>query len=243
VDLASAAPEIDLGQGTASLSALLGGYRGSGDGAIVEAAFRGPGGAELGSVRIGPVTAAERAGATTLVPRAATAAIPPLTRSIAVTLRSTPPAGNYDDAYFDAVSLVPRTAGGPPHLPPAEGARLRPYAGVVVTRRRAGVDRRRRAWVRLACATRTIGRCRGVLTVTARTAMGPERPVGRVRFDLRRGRSAPVAVPLRRAAARLLRTRARLRGHVYAASRDDQGLTRTSTVPVRLARGKLVRRR
>ena len=40
--LADAAPEIDLGKGTVTLSALLGGYRGSADGAIAEAVFRGP---------------------------------------------------------------------------------------------------------------------------------------------------------------------------------------------------------
>jgi hypothetical protein len=242
-DLAAAAPEIDLGQGTISLSALLGGYRASSDGAIVEAAFRGPGGASRGSVRIGPVQSGERAAATTLVPRSVSARIPPLTRSVAVTLRSTPASGSYDDAYFDEISLVPLTGGAPPHQPPAPGARLRPYSGVTVTSARAAIDRRRRVWVRLACASRTVGRCRGVLTITARTGARSERRVGRGRFDLRRGRAAAVAVPVRRATARRLRSRGRLRGHVHAASRDLQGLTRTSTAPVRLARGTFVRGR
>ncbi|MCG4627843.1 hypothetical protein, partial [Anaerostipes hadrus] len=71
VDVRDAAPEIDLGEGAAALSALLGGYRASADGAIVEATYRGPDGDALGSLQIGPVTAADRAGATNLLPRAA----------------------------------------------------------------------------------------------------------------------------------------------------------------------------
>ena len=83
--------------------------------------YRGPGGDALGSLQIGPVTAADRAGATNLLPRAASGAIPPLTRSIAVTLRSVPSAGSYDDAYFDSVALVPSVAGAAPHEDPAPG--------------------------------------------------------------------------------------------------------------------------
>ena len=153
-DLRDAAPEIDLGRGTIALSAALGGYRSSADGAIVEATFRAPGGRSLGSVRIGPVSAADRAGATTLLPRRADARIPPLTRSIAVTLRSTPAAGSYDDAYFDSVSLVPRTDGVAPHAEPA--GRVRPFLGATVISRRTPVDSRRRAWVRLACAASVV---------------------------------------------------------------------------------------
>ena len=61
VDVREAAPEIDLGEGSAALSALLGGYRGSADGAIVEAEFRDPAGRALGRLQIGPVTAGDRA--------------------------------------------------------------------------------------------------------------------------------------------------------------------------------------
>jgi hypothetical protein len=138
-----------------------------------------------------------------------------------------------------------RAAHGRRAAAPAAGAR-RPAASLLRRHRdlgRAAIDRRRRVWVRLACASRTVGRCRGVLTITARTGARSERRVGRGRFDLRRGRAAAVAVPVRRATARRLRSRGRLRGHVHAASRDLQGLTRTSTAPVRLARGTFVRGR
>ena len=240
-DLRDAAPEIDLGQGTAALSALLGGYRGSGDGAIAEAEFRGPAGGALGSVRIGPVGAAERAGASTLLPRSTEAAIPPLTRAIAVTLRSTPPSGAYDDAYFDAVALVPRMGGAAPHTAPvaAAGRRLRPFAGVVATSRRAAVDSRRRVWVRLACPNRTVGRCRGVVTLTARLARrAPERRIASRTIALRRGRERLLPIRLTRAARRAIGARRRLRGgRFYTAVRDGQGVTRTSTGPVRVVRG------
>lgn len=245
-DLRDAAPEIDLGLGTVTLSALLGGYRGSGDGAIAEAAFRDPGGLVLGSVRIGPVSAADRANATNLLPRSASVAIPPLTRTIAVVLRSTPPAGSYDDAYFDAVALVPRVSGGAPYVAPVPGAgrRLRPFPGVSLRSRRTAVDSRRRAWFRVGCASSVVGRCNGVLTLTARLARGaPERRVASRAFEIRRGRFTRLSIRLTRAGRRAIGSQRRLRGHFYAAVRDGQGLTRTSTSPVRVVRGTSFRRR
>ena len=245
VDVRDAAPEIDLGQGSAAVSALLGGYRASPDGAIVEATYRGPAGGALGSLQIGPVTAADRAGATNLLPRAASGAIPPLTRSIAVTLRSVPSSGGYDDAYFDAVALVPQVAGASPHEDPAPAAnrRLRPFAGVTVVSRRAVVDRRRRAWVRLACASRVVRRCSGSVTVTARLPKTGERRVANRPFSIRRGRVKRLSIALTRAGRRAIAAKRRLAGHVYVASRDGQGLTRSSAAPVRVVRGRGFARR
>jgi hypothetical protein len=239
VDVSGAAPEIDLGEGSAALSALLGGYRASPDGAIVEAEFRGPAGRALGRLQIGPVTAGDRGGATNLLPRSAAGAMPPLTRSVAVILRSVTAAGGYDDAYFDSVALVPRVSGGLPHRDPTsrKGRRLRPFAGVAVVSRRAAVDRRRRAWVRLACATRVVGRCTGAVTVTARIARSGERRVARRGFSLRRGRIKRVSIPLSRAGRHAIAARRRMRAHVYVAARDGQGLTRTSAAPAWLVRG------
>ena len=240
VDVRDAAPEIDLGQGGAALSALLGGYRASADAAIVEAEYRGPDGDPLGSLRIGPVTAGDRAGATNLLPRAATGAIPPLTREIAVTLRSVPAAGGYDDAYFDSVALVPSVAGGAPHEDPtpAPGRRLRPFSGVTVVSRRAAVDRRRRAWVRLACATRVVQGCTGSVTITARLPGAGERRVANRPFALRRGTARWLSIALTRAARRAIGAKRRLPAHVYLAARDGQGLTRSSAAPVRVVRGR-----
>jgi hypothetical protein len=241
--VAAAAPEIDLGRGAVTLAALLGGYRGSGDGAIAEAVFRDPGGRALGSTRIGPVTAADRANATTLLPRASSVAIPPLTRTIAVTLRSTPPAGAYDDAYFDSVALVPQVDGRPPHVDP-QPARPRPFPGVTLTRRRAAVDSRRRVWMRLGCGSSVVRRCTGVLTVTARLARrAPERRIASRAFEIRRGKMVRLSVALTRAGRRAIGARRRLPGHAYLAARDGQGLTRTSTSPVRVVRGRRFARR
>jgi hypothetical protein len=238
-DVSDAAPEIDLGRGSAALSALLGGYRASADGAVVEAEFRDPAGAALGRIQIGPVTAGDRGGATNLLPRSASGAMPPLTRSVAVRMRSLPAAGNYDDAYFDSLALVPSISGGAPHRDPvpAEGRRLRPFAGVAVISRRAAVDRRRRAWVRLACASRVAGRCTGVVTVTARLTKAGEQRVARRPFSLRPGRVKRISIALRRSAERAIAARRRIRGHIYVAARDGQGLTRTSASPSRLVRG------
>jgi hypothetical protein len=243
-DVSSSAPEVDRGLGTVSLSALLGGYRTSGDGAVVEAEFRNPAGRSLGVVRIGPVSAADRAGASNLLPRSATAAIPRLTRSIEVTLRSTPPTGSYDDAYLDRVALVPRIAGGRLFAtpPPPPGRRLKPYGGIVVMTPRTAVDSRGRAWVRLGCATRTVGRCRGVITLTSPLGTKVAHRIGRGLIDVRAGHAMRVAVKLRRSATRALR-RGRLRARLYAATRDGQGVTRTSTAPVRVVRGHQRRRR
>ena len=241
-DLGASAPEIDLGLGTVALSALLGGYRASPDGGVVEAEFRDPAGAPLGRVEIGPVSPEERAEATTLAYRAAEAPIPPLTRTVAVSMRTRPPSGSYDDAYFDSVALVPRTAGAPPPAQPPgteQGVPLRPFAGAAVLSSRAGVDRRRRAWVRLACASATVDRCRGVVTLTARLGGAAAQRVGSRRFALRPGRMGRVPVRLTLAARRALRETRRLRGRLYAATRDGQGLTRTSTSPLRIERGVL----
>ena len=238
-DVGEAAPEIDLGRGSAALSALLGGYRASADGAIVEAEFRDPSGDALGRIQIGPVTASDRGGATNLLPRSTSGAMPPLTRSIAVTLRSVPAAGGYDDAYFDSVALVPRVSGGAPHRDPvpARGRRLRPFGGVAVLSRRAAVDRRGRAWVRLACADRVARRCTGVVTVTARLTKSGERRVAHRRFSLRPGRVKRLSIALRRSARRALESRRKIPGHIYVAARDGQGLTRTSSSPGRVVRG------
>jgi hypothetical protein len=235
VDVSSLAPEIDLRTGAVTLSALLGGYRQSPDAAHVQAEFRSPTGAPLRSVALDTVTPEERAHATMLAPRAAAARIPQLTRTIAVTLTAPRPGGAYNDAYADDVALVPRV----PPFPGAPPVRLgRPFSGVAVLARRATVDRRGRAWVRVGCARRTVRRCRGVLTLTRKRSI----VIGSRRFALDPGRVRRVGVRLRATARRRLRGRpGRFGGHVYSASRDGQGATRTRTAPVRFVRR--VRRR
>jgi hypothetical protein len=245
VDVSAAAPEIDAGGASFALSALIGGYRQDGEQGLVEAVARDPAGAPLATARLGPVTAAERGGATTLLPRATTGPLPPLTRTVAVTMRALPDAETYVDAYFDDVALIPHVPPAPPpDVRPPPGRPLRPFTGVVVLSSRAGVDAKGRAWAHLGCPDGTIGRCAGILTLTVRLQPGgPLVRVGAKPFGLRPGRTGRVGVPLTRACRRALRGRWRLRGVLYAAVRDAQGVARTKTAPLRVERRRPERRR
>jgi hypothetical protein len=109
-----AAPEIDAGQVSATLTAYLGGFSGQDDQAMVEAFFLGSGGADLGSagadVAIGPVTAVDRANVTDMLLRTATGSVPAGTRSILTRITMTRFSGSANDGYADNVSLTLGTA-------------------------------------------------------------------------------------------------------------------------------------
>lgn len=246
VDVTGLAPEIDLGGATAALSGLLGGYRADGDAGRVEATFLDPAGQPLGTVALVAPAAAERANATTLLPRARSDAVPPLTRAIAVALRATRVTGGYDDAYFDNLALTVAAPGAPP-LPPGGGPggpALKPFAGLRVLTGSARVDRRGRIAVRLACVDGTVGSCAGALTLTGALRKGERaRRVGLARATVRPGTTRRLRVRLSRAARQAVRKRRRIRMTLFAAARDGQGLTRVSTVPVTVQRAKPPRRR
>src|SRR5207249_4211131 len=55
---------------------------------------------------IGPVTASQRNGRSTLLPRAAKGNVPRGTRSIVVTITATRESGVYNDGYADNISLM-----------------------------------------------------------------------------------------------------------------------------------------
>jgi hypothetical protein len=229
VDVSGWAPEIDARAGvTMRLSALLGGFRLSEDRAVVSARFRGPSGGRLGSFSLDTVTAPERGNATMLLPRIASAPVPRLTRSIAVTVRAGAPGGSYNDAYVDDIALVP----GVPALPgvPRRRARApRSFGGVPVLARRVRVARGR-ARVRVGCPTATVRRCAGVVTLARRRLV----ILGTRQVSLQPGETQRVRIPLSLRERRRLGRRSR--GHVYVAVRDAQGLTRTATAPVRIVR-------
>jgi hypothetical protein len=229
VDVSGWAPEIDGRAGVSlRLSALLGGYRLSDDRAVVSAHFRGPSGKRLGGFSLDAVTAAERGNATMLMARVASAAVPRLTRSVAVIVRSGAPGGSYNDAYVDDIALVPRI---PPldGVPPRRARARRAFGGIAVISRRVRVARGR-ARVRIACPTASVRRCAGVVTLARRRFV----ILGSRQVLLRPGESQRVRIPLSRRERRGLRRRSR--GHVYTAVRDAQGLTRTATAPVRIVR-------
>jgi len=229
IDVSGWAPEIDGRAGVSvRLSALLGGFRESPDQATVTASFLGPRGIRLGRVALAAVTVAERANATMLMPRSASAPVPRLTRSVRVRLAAGPQGGRYNDAYVDDVALVPTV---PPldGVPPRRTRGRRAFGGVAVLSRRVRVARGR-ARVRVGCPDRTLRRCAGTITLTRRHTV----ILGTRQVALRPGEDQRVRIPLSMRERRRLRRPQR--GHVYAAARDAQGRTRAVTAPVRIVR-------
>jgi hypothetical protein len=96
--VSAAATEIDAGTLTATLSADLGGFSTQGDNAAVTATFLSPAGAQLGTLTVGPVTAADRSNTTQLLHRSAARTVPPGTRTVRVVLTATKTDGAYNDA-------------------------------------------------------------------------------------------------------------------------------------------------
>jgi hypothetical protein len=112
IDVTVAAPEIDAGKLSASLSALIGGYSSQEDSATVSATpLNASGIAIAAATTLGPVTAAERSATTNLLPRSATFAVPSGTRAISVRITATRSSGSYNDGYVDNVKLS--FGGGP----------------------------------------------------------------------------------------------------------------------------------
>jgi hypothetical protein len=125
VDVSGSASQIDTGQGSSHLSADLGGAGAFDDRMAATATFVGDGGGELGSVSIGPVTAADRHDVTTLLPRSATAAVPVGTRAIRVTLNATESDSGPTYAFADNVKLTLDLPPAEPP-PPSEGVDTTP---------------------------------------------------------------------------------------------------------------------
>ena len=78
---------------------------------------------------LGPVTQAERAGVSNLLPRAASFPVPAGTRSIRVTITATRAQGNFNDGYVDNVAL---SLTGPPVAGQSVGAKV--VSGTVLVR-------------------------------------------------------------------------------------------------------------
>jgi hypothetical protein len=106
IDVAARGPFIDTGKGEATLSADLGGGRGSSDAVTVTAAFLDEKGAVLGEVQAGPVTHVARRGVTTLLRQVAKKALPVATRSIRITATSTDADGTGSSALADNLKLT-----------------------------------------------------------------------------------------------------------------------------------------
>ena len=106
IDASGAATEIDAGQVGATLTAFIGGYTAAEDLATVTARFLNAAGAELGSVRVGPVNRDDRKLLTVLLKRTAQAKLPPNTRSIAVAITVKADGNGANHAFVDNISLM-----------------------------------------------------------------------------------------------------------------------------------------
>jgi hypothetical protein len=113
IDVSGAAPEIDGGKVSATLTALLGGFGTQEDSATVIATFLNGVGGPLGNVTLPPVAAADRNSSTGFVGRNATGAVPAGTRQISVRIQATRVEGSYNDGYIDNVALTLGSGAGP----------------------------------------------------------------------------------------------------------------------------------
>ena len=115
VDVFSATSQIDAGRASATLSGYLGGFSSQSDTMAVTATFLNAhtNGTSLGSLRIGPVTAADRGNQTQLLQRATSGAIPVGTRAIQVAMTATRLEGTSNDGYADNISLSLSTVAPP----------------------------------------------------------------------------------------------------------------------------------
>jgi hypothetical protein len=240
VDLTGEAARIDAGQASARLSGLVGGYGADADALAVAAEFKDPEGKVIGALELPAVTAQQRANASNLLHRLVSGPLPRRTRAIDVTLRGARNAGAYTDAYADNLALTLNINGAPPAVapqtpdePPVPG--LRPFAGVAVLSARP-IVRAGRARIGLACASSTVGGCRGTIDIDARLpgAEEPTQIAATTAFDVPSGRTAVARPVLDDAVRAELRDRRALRAVLRVVAEDGQDVSRSAVVPVRL---------
>jgi hypothetical protein len=106
INVSAAAGIIDSGNAIYTLSGWLGGWSTQGDNATVTATFRNASNASVGTVTIGPVSAADRGNANKLLFRQSSSSVPATTRTIEVAITVTRTEGTYDDGSADSLSLV-----------------------------------------------------------------------------------------------------------------------------------------
>lgn len=131
---------INAGAVSYTLSGFLGGFGGQEDNATLMARFLGAGSTLIGSATIGPVTAADRNGATGLFFRTTAGALPTGTQSVQFVLTMTKLQGSDNDGYADNLSFVLANAGGPTAVAPEPSTWLLVGTGLAAV---AGVARRR----------------------------------------------------------------------------------------------------
>ena len=106
IDISSVAGDVDAGKLTCTLSGYLGGQGIENDNAVLKADFLDAGGASLGTLTVGPVTAADRGDTTGLLYREDSAPVPQNTRAIKVMVTMTWVDNGWNDGYADVVGLT-----------------------------------------------------------------------------------------------------------------------------------------
>jgi hypothetical protein len=88
----------------------------------------------------------------------------------------------------------------------------------------------------LACASATVGGCRGTIDINARLprAGAATRIARTAAFDVAAGRTGVARLRLHDAARAVLRFRRGLRARLDVVAEDGQGLSRRAIVPIRL---------
>jgi len=149
VAVSSAASDIDAGSVKAVLSGQLGGFQSQGDATTVTATWLDAAGNPVGTpLTIGPVTPADRANVTTLLPRSASATVPAATRSARVVISAVRTNGSYNDGYADSIGL--ELSGGA--LPPAAKVITFPPAKTCSSRRNFQIHLRQPNGLKIASA-------------------------------------------------------------------------------------------
>jgi hypothetical protein len=105
IDISALAARVDAGI-NATLSAYIGGYLSQADDMVITATFLDLSGNALGSMQIGPATAAERANKTTYLFEKANIQIPAGSRSVHVMMVVTRSSGTSNDGYADNLRFV-----------------------------------------------------------------------------------------------------------------------------------------
>ena len=100
------ASAVSRGRVKATLSATLGGFGSQRDYATATVLFLNKAGQKLGTLRVGPVTSAQRGGLTKLIAVKKTARVPAKARSVKIVVATKRFEGSYNDGYADNVSLT-----------------------------------------------------------------------------------------------------------------------------------------
>jgi len=106
IDLSAFTTAIDAGGVTFDLHGYLGGWEGQDDHAGLRVTFRNTQGDPLSTATLGPVSAADRNGITSLLARSVTDRLPVGTRQIEVVLEMNGTDGSWNDGYADDLSLT-----------------------------------------------------------------------------------------------------------------------------------------